>query len=63
MEIMSRVNTHAGQSCNVCLSTHGRLPETLRYYAHKSLQHEGSGRVADKAQGKVECFIRHETTP
>ena len=27
------------------------------------LQHESSGQVADKAQDKAECIIRHETTP
>ena len=31
--------------------------------AVRDLQHEGSGRVADKAQGEAESFIRHETTP
>ena len=31
--------------------------------AVRDLQHERSGRVADKARGEAECFIRHETTP
>ena len=31
--------------------------------ALRGLQYKGSGRVADKARGKAECFIRHETTP
>ena len=28
---MSRVSAHAGQNRDVCLSTHGHLPGTLRY--------------------------------
>ena len=31
--------------------------------AVRDLQHERSGRVADKARGEAECFIRYETTP
>ena len=31
--------------------------------AVRDLQHEKSGRVADKARAEAECFIRHETIP
>ena len=31
MEIMSQVSAHVGPNRDVCLSTHGRLPGTLRY--------------------------------
>ena len=31
--------------------------------AVRDLQHERSGRVADKARGEAECFIIHENTP
>ena len=30
--------------------------------AVRDLQHERSGRVADKARGEAECFISHSTT-
>ena len=31
--------------------------------AVRDLQHERSGRVADKARGEAECFISHKNTP
>ena len=31
--IMSRVSAHADQNCDVCLSAHGRLSGTLRYFS------------------------------
>ena len=32
MEFISRVSAHRGQNCEVCLSAHGCLPGTLRYF-------------------------------
>ena len=31
-QVISQVSTHAGQNHELCLSTHGYLPGTLRYY-------------------------------
>ena len=32
MDFISRVSAHAGRNRELCLSAHGRLPGTLRYY-------------------------------
>ena len=32
MEFISQVSAHTGQNRKLCLSAHGRLPGTLRYY-------------------------------